>query len=208
MKYKYVPDTYDYSIIDKRFEDEEFVELQNKYREFIEKLLKHYIDFKDIDNKIGQVMKVPKKEDLEYNFYHKFSSLNSDYIYLRNNYHIENLNDDEIEVLKNNKIDYEFLNKTINRVINEEGDMTFYGSPVPKYLVDTKGLVFEFAYDQLQLLEVKELQNIEKIISVIDKYLKDNLKALNIPISMITYNGINDIDKPNTKPENNKSIMN
>ena len=208
MKYKYVPDTYDYSIIDKRFEDEEFVELQNKYREFIEKLLKHYIDFKDIDNKIGQVMKVPKKEDLEYNFYHKFSSLNSDYIYLRNNYHIENLNDDEIEVLKNNKIDYEFLNKTINRVINEEGDMTFYGSPVPKYLVDTKGLVFEFAYDQLQLLEVKELQNIEKIISVIDKYLKDNLKALNIPISMITYNGINDIYKPNTKPENNKSIMN
>ena len=208
MKYKYVPDTYDYSIIDKRFNNEEFIELQNKYREFLEKLLKNFIDFKDIDNKINQIMKVPKKEDLDYNFYHKFSSLNSNYIYLRNNYHIEKLNDDEINILRNNKIDYEFLRNTINRVINEEGDKIFYGSQVLKNLVDTKGLVFEFAYDQLQLLDVKELINIEKIIKVIDQFLKSNLNKLNLPVSMVTYNGINDIYKPDDILDINKTIMN
>ena len=207
MKYKYIPDSYDYSIIEKKYSEEDFLELQNKYRNYLEKLIKSFVNFKDVDNKIKQVMVVPKKEDNEYNFYHKFSSLGSDYIYLRNNYHIEKLSDEEIDLLKNDKMDYEFLRRTFNRVINEEGDKIFYGSPMLKNLVDAKGLVFEFSYDQSQLIEVNELKTIEKITKIIDKYLKDSLKKLNIPISMVTYNGLVDLYE-NDNTNNNINIMN
>lgn len=196
MKYKYIPDSYNNSIIKERFMEDEFIELQVKYRKYLESILSKFIDFKKIDEKIKEVINIPKIEDKDYNFYHKFSSLNSDYVYLRNNYHIENLSDEEINKIRQDKMDFEFINKTIPKVVFETGDKSFYGTPIEKYLADSKGLVFEFSYDQIQLIDIKEyktIKQIEKELSnVITKTLNERLK---IPVTLIEYNGLNDLYK-------------
>ena len=196
MKYKYIPDSYNYELINEKYNEEEFIDLQNQYREYLEKLLKSIIDFKDTDAKIKQIINVPKINDSEYNFYHKFSTLGSDYIYLRNNFHIEKLNDEELSRLKNNDMDYDYLKSTLSKVIFEEGDKAFYGNSILKYLANSKSIVFEFSYDQQQLVDVKELKTIESIIQQISEYLTTNIeKKLNIPVSIIVYDGIHDIYK-------------
>ena len=202
MKYIYVPNSYDYTIIEEKYNNDEFVDLQVKYRNYLENFLNNFIDFKKVDQKINEVINIPKNEDAEYNFYHKFSTLGSDYIYLRNNYHIENLSDDEVNVIKNNKIDFEFLNKTISKVIFEKGDKSFFGTPILDNLCNSKGLVFEFSYNQLKLKEVKEFKMIDQIIEELTNFLKKNLgEKLNIPVSVISYNGIKDLYKPKIEEE-------
>ena len=196
MKYKYVPNSYNNSIIEEKFKEDEFIELQVKYRKYLESILNKFIDFKIIDEKIKEVINIPKIEDKEYNFYHKFSSLNSDYVYLRNNYHIENLSDEEINLIRQDKMNFEFIKNTIPKVVFETGDKSFFGTPIQKYLVDSKGLVFEFSYDQIQLIDVKEykiIKQIEKELSnIISKTLSEKLK---IPVTVIEYNGLNDLYK-------------
>ena len=202
MKYIYVPNSYDYTIIEEKYNNDEFVDLQVKYRNYLENFLNNFIDFKKVDQKINEVINIPKNEDAEYNFYHKFSTLGSDYIYLRNNYHIENLSDDEVNVIKNNKIDFEFLNKTISKVIFEKGDNSFFGTPILDNLGNSKGLVFEFSFNQLKLQEVKEFKMIDEIVLEITNFLKKNLgEKLNIPVSVISYNGIKDLYKPKIEEE-------
>ena len=71
MKYKYIPNSYDNSKIEEKFKEDEFVELQVKYRNYLESILNKFIDFNKIDEKIKEVINIPKVEDKEYNFYHK-----------------------------------------------------------------------------------------------------------------------------------------
>ena len=196
MKYKYIPNSYNNSKIEEKFKEDEFIELQVKYRNYLESILNKFIDFKKIDEKMKEVINIPKIEDKEYNFYHKFSSLNSDYVFLRNNYHIENLSDEEIDIIRQDKMDFEFINKTIPKVVFETGDKSFYGTPIQKYLADSKGLVFEFSYNQLQLIDVKEYKIIKQIVKELSNVLTKTLsERLKLPVTVIEYNGINDLYK-------------
>ena len=71
---------------------------------------------------------IPRIKDKEYNFYHLSSNLNSNYIYLRNNIHIENLTNEEILYLVNNdNFSDDFIINTYQRVLYEEGDATYFG---------------------------------------------------------------------------------
>ena len=212
MKYIFVPDSYDYNIIKNNFSEEEFLELQNKYRNSIEEMLSKIIDFKQLDEKITKVLKVPVVEDKDYNFYHKFSNLGSNYIYLRNNIHIERLSKEDVERLKSNNIDEDYIKRTLPNVMYEEGEATFFGNPIMEKLVNSKSLVFEFAYDQTKLETVQEINIVERMGNELKKYLETIIRnSLNLPTSFIQYKRIPDYfmdNKNNQVEEDIKNIMN
>ena len=194
MKYIYMPDTYNYNLINQNFKNEEdFINAQVKYRMEIEKIIKNYIDFTNIDKYIkSKNIEVPKVLDKEYNFYHKYSTLGSDYIYLRNNYHVENLSTEELEYLINSSnIESNFFNKTIKKVMFENN--TFFGSATDENLVSSNSLIFEFSYDQTKCKDLEQLHKIKEIIKDISEKIKTNMKNLfNLNCSFIIYNSIPD----------------
>lgn len=194
MNYIYIPDSFDYNLVHSKFTDDEFLSLQIKYRAIIEKILKDYIDFEDIDKRINNNVVLPKIEDLDYNFYHKFSSLNSNYLYLRNNIHIENLSMDQIEKLKNDKADKSFIVSTLGKVLFEDGDMACYGSPRFENIVNCKGFIFEFAYDSFKINSLSDLIKIDKMIEEIKVYLKDVIENIfRLPTSIVVYKSLSNI---------------
>lgn len=197
MKYIYSPDSYDETLIESKFENyNEFLNLQLKYRSGFEKVLKNLVNFKSIDDNIShQSFTIPKISDSDYNFYHKFSTLNSDYIFLRNNFHIEKLSPEDISLLKNEKvIDTKFLNRTLYTVVFEEGKQCCYGIPQGENFVDSKSIVFEFSYDQKKCSSVEQLNLIKHFENSISDYISNCLNGkINIPISIISYNAITDI---------------
>lgn len=198
MKYIYVPDSYNSSMIETKFQnEEEFLSMQVLYRKYFESLLRRFIDFKQIDEYIQKKQVViPKVRDGEYNFYHKYSNLESDYVFLRNNFHVENLSSEELEFLKKSSTanDVDFLRQTFSRVIFEEGDATFFGTPSSSTEVKSKSVVFEFAYDQTECVDLKQLKAIEEIMrevfTQIEEYMK---KCFNLPVSFLVYKSIPDL---------------
>jgi len=194
MYYKYIPDSFDYNLINSRFSNDEFLSLQIKYRTIIEKILIDYIDFEDIDKRINNNVVLPKIEDLDYNFYHKFSSLNSNYLYLRNNIHIEKLSSEEMEILKNGKVDKNFIVSTLSKVLFEDGDESCFGSPRLENIVNCKGLIFEFAYDSMKINSLSDLIKIDKMIEEIKVYLKSIIeKIFRLPASLVINKSLSNI---------------
>ena len=191
MKYKYLPNSYNDNLIIEKFENyDEFVNMQILYRTIFEKYLLKYVNFKDFDAKID----IPIIDDQFYNFYHKYSILGSNYIFVRNNYHVENLTNEELQELRNmNDCDVEFLKKTLSKVMFEEGDYVFYGSPIRSNEVESNKIVIEFAYDQTKIKTIEELKKIEKTIVEIRKEIEDKLTILfDSKPAFLVYNGIPD----------------
>lgn len=203
MEYVYSPDSYNYNLINEKFKsNQEFVELQIAYRTGLEKLLKEVIDFKEIEAYIlNSGVDVPKVNDKEYNFYHKYSTLESDYLFLRNNFHVENLSKEELDNLRNSsKCDLDFFKKTLNNVIFEAGDATFFGIPVPTNLVKSKSIVFEFAYNQLECETIEQLVKIQGISDNIFKVLESRIRNnLNLDSSFVVYQAVVDYYKANNE---------
>ena len=98
MEYIYIPDSYNNNLMKEKFKnEEEFLNTQVLYRQKFESILEQYIDFNLIDRVIkNKNINIPTIEDTKYNFYHKYSTLNSKYIFLRNNFDVENLTKEEI----------------------------------------------------------------------------------------------------------------
>lgn len=206
MRFNYVPNTINMNKIDGINEDE-FINLQAKYRSYFESILKEIINFKDLDDRIKKVLLLPKIKDKEYNFYHKYSTLDSDYIYLRNNIHIENLNDEEISYLKNNEFDKGFIIDTLSKVLFEEKDVSFFGAPVPIYATNSESIVFEFAFNQVALLTMKEVATTKQIAEELKKFVISVVsKELNVDVSFVIYNGINDIYKKKENEEQRYTV--
>lgn len=200
MKYIYEPDTYDRKKIQEyNFDNQQFLNCQVKYRESLEIIIKNIFDFSTLDASLVKY-EIPKLNDSSYNFYHKFTNLNSNYIYLRNNIHIERLNAEDIRYINSCIIDRvplepKFITKTLNMVIFEEGDFIHFGPANIKNRVESKSIVFEFAFDQMNCKDVQHLLRIEDIYM---KYIKPQIisklgTVLKIPISVIKYNGIPDL---------------
>ncbi len=194
MNYIYVPDSFDYNLVHSKFTDDEFLSLQIKYRTIIEKILMDYIDFEDIDKRINNNIVLPKIEDLDYNFYHKFSSLNSNYLYLRNNFHVENLNVEQIEILKSGQVGKSFIVSTLPKVLFENGDEACFGRPRLDNIVNCKGFVFEFAYDSFKINSLSDLVIIDKIVEEIKVYLKSIIEKLfRLPASIVINKALSSI---------------
>lgn len=196
MKYTYIPDTYNVKKIFDNNLDDVFVDIQVAYRKIFESLLSKVINFKEIDKYIEESkIDIPVVDDFDYNFYHKYSTLGSKYVFLRNNIHIENLSDIELSELRvSENLDFDFLKRTISKVIFEDGDLSFFGPPMDETKVSSKSMVFEFAFDQKKCKSIEQLDLIENAIQKINTYIKKNIEEnLKIPVSFIVYRAIPDL---------------
>ncbi len=204
FQYKYIPDSYDYeSEIIKGMSYDMFLNIQIKYRESLENILKKYVDFIKLDDNINNLtFPVPILNDLDYNFYHKYSTLESKYIFLRNNIHVERLDKTDISMINGYIIDKELLPEnyilsTLDKVIFENGNETFFGTPIDSNKVSSQSLVFEFAYNDRECT-VEEGKIIREIYNKIFAILKSNLENnMNIKISTIVNEGFDNSLKQN-----------
>ena len=123
MNYKFIPDSIKIDdSIPLNYSLDEFLELQISYKQSFEKILTDIVDFAYFDNWVKNTINdLPIVNDKEANFYRKFSTLNSDYIYLRNNIHIEKLDFKELNELRSN-VNKDFLLRTYKKVLFEGGD--------------------------------------------------------------------------------------
>ena len=116
MNYKFIPDSIKIDdSIPLNYSLDEFLELQISYKQSFEKILTDIVDFAYFDNWVkNNINDLPIVNDKEANFYRKFSTLNSDYIYLRNNIHIEKLDFKELNELRSN-VNKDFLLRTYKK---------------------------------------------------------------------------------------------
>ena len=189
----YIPDSYDYKKLEEMgISSEEFLNLQVKYREGFEAYLKDLIDFNEINSYILTKGEIPKVDDEDRNFYHKYSTLGSNYIFLRSNVHIERLTPDEINILKLNPTS-EFYQKTYDRVLFETTEEVniMIGSAIPEHIVKGRSIIIEFSHDMKKETSEQMMKADE-----ISKYLKELIEkygeARGIPISFIEYKAIPD----------------
>jgi len=196
--HKYLSDVDSYNQT-KNMSENMYLSLQIKYKQSFECILKSVVNFKELDLNLSQVAQgTPVVEDFEYNLYRKFSVLDSRYVYLRNNVHIERLSEDELLKVKNcvdnnNFLDVEFLIKTCAKVLFENDNYTFYGIPTMDKLVDSKSLVFEFAYDQTHCESIEQIGKINEVFKNFYQVMKVKFSKTNMPVSMIVYKSIPDI---------------
>lgn len=199
--YKFFPNSYDYNKIKELdiFEDY-FLKLQIKYRNDFEQLLNGFVNFQSIDDTINSSINIPTLDDSTYNFYHKYSLLNSKYVYLRNNIHIENLSREEIKVIEeaisnDKKIDTQFLMNTFKKVLyeNDKGKSMF-GIESDEYLMDSDSLVFELSFDQKKFTDINQFKVIENLLLSLKPFLENYIgEVFNTKISVLKYNGLIDI---------------
>lgn len=181
-----------------------FLQCQQKYRESFESILKKYVSFERFDQKLENSGAIVLN-DIDYNIYHKYSTLGSKYIFFRNNFHIENLSKEEFFQFQKYLFDetmlpLDFLQKTFLKVLFEEGHSVFVNSVVEKNVVLSKSFIFEIAYDFLKIEDVKQLKEIEKCIQSVVQDLKNIFeKKTNIPISVVVYTASPDIFKTKEK---------
>ncbi len=199
--YIFNPNTYNENQVEKLgIDNETFLLYQIKYRESIERLFKQFYDFNKVDRVLSN-LNTPKINDHEYNFYHKFSTLESNYLFFRNNYHIEKLNNEELDLIKscifdNQYLPNSFIMKTANKVLFESGDFTTFNYFTSNNQVPSKSFVFEFAYELNKCETLEQIKNIDKMISTIFKELKGIFSSkLEVPLSYVIYIASPDIFK-------------
>jgi len=211
MKYKFIPNTivFDESL---QITEEEFYSMQIKYKQDLEKILKKIFDFNSVDKMIlSSNYEIPPMNDDGNNFYRDSSTLSSDYLYLRNNIHIERLSREELEYIKiriGNKENLEenFIYKTLDRVIFEDGEKTILGNPISRDIVQSKSIMFEIAYDSKKCKRIEEITFIENYAKELLESLRKAIQpVIGKEISMHVYDGIPELFKV-YKPIKNMTI--
>ena len=88
------------------------------------------------------------------------------------------------------------IKDTMNRVLFEDGNETFVGIPSEDTMVNSKSIVFEFAYNK-RIKETREqAKSISDIIENTEKQLIESFKNQNgYEISFVVYNFVTDIYK-------------
>jgi len=140
-------------------DNNEYFKLLNKYKKLFEEYLKEKLPLELIDDnmKKSDLKFVPiKKENMD--FYQITSTMNLDYIYLRNNLYIEKINKEDLEFLsKKDKLDEEskdFIKRTYQTVINpyenDEKRIIFYGPENEKHLCDSTDVVLGIRYNEFE----------------------------------------------------------
>ena len=191
----YIPNTYNNDLVGIHFYDlNEFVRLQKKYRSALELYLDKLVHLREVEQSILESgIKVPKITDLEYNFYHQSEILKSGYLFVRNNIHIERLSQEDIKYLKESLVlDEQFIAKTLQTVIFEDGAYTFFGSPSPFTEVQCKSVVMEFAYERTDCESLDNYYDVKELIEKIQELLSNNFQNAQIPLSFLVYNRIPD----------------
>ena len=203
---KYVPDTIDLKKIIEKFKTENiYNDYQIKYKNCIEEVVNAYVDFASVNEIINSCgIQLKTIGDYDYNIYHKHSLLECEYIFIRNNIHVENLSEADLNVLKSNSINEEYIKKTLNTVIHEDETFLPYGDD-PNNLKFTGGLIFEFAYDSTDLSNDDRAKVADYIKQVFVK-INEGMKELSIVSNYTIYDKDPDYFRPVVK--NRSSLLN
>ena len=178
MEYKFIPDNYKKDEIKNKFKDyNEFLLAFKLYKEGFESYINEIIHADKIDEIINSVITLYPQNDEEYNIYHKYSNLKSKFFYIRNNYYVEKLSKEEIDTLLNGNTNEDFYKNTLERVMFEEYDTTFFGTPIIKNLVNGKSIIFEFCYDATKLKTIDELEKANKLSIQLFEYVKKQMNS-------------------------------
>lgn len=188
---------------------DEYFELLNKYKNLFGKYLMELLPLEQIDTnmKKSKLNFVPIKEE-DKDFYQMTSPLNLDYIYIRNNFYIEKLSKEDLDILRSREnLDdetREFLKRTYLSVINPYDDsrVIFYGPENGKHLCDSTDVVLGIRYDEFVDTELSDAEFqtrfIEqlKLISQIQTVLEIvALEKLGSKLTTIQYNEVSIMQK-------------
>ena len=203
---RYIPDTIDLKKIIEKFKSENnYNDYQIKYKNCIEEIVNAYVDFASVNEIINSCgIKLKTIGDYDYNIYHKHSLLECEYLFIRNNMHVENLSDKELDILKSNSINEDFIKKTLDKVIHEDEKFLAYGDD-PNNLKFTGGLIFEFAYDSTELSNDDRAKVADYIKQVFVK-INEGMKELSIVSNYTIYDKDPDYFRPVVK--NRSSLLN
>ena len=203
---RYIPDTIDLKKVIEKFKSENtYNDYQFKYKNCIEEIVNAYVDFASVNDIINNCgIKLKTIGDYDYNIYHKHSLLECEYLFIRNNMHVEYLSDKELEVLKSNSINEDFIKKTLDKVIHEDENFLAYGDD-PNNLKFTGGLIFEFAYDSTELSNDDRAKVADFIKQVFVK-INEGMKELSIVSNYTIYDKNPDYFRPVVK--NRSSLLN
>lgn len=184
-RYEFVPNTFNFDKVKLLgINEENFLALQIKYKQLFERFIISKLDFSNILSQLKE-KKYPIVNDKKYNFYRKYSLLDNDYIYLRNNIHIENLTIDEIKELASENVGIDFIKKTYSKVLFEDGDYVFLGQPSDESKVLSQSIMFELAIDYADLEDLDLIAQLENIVKSFKdnttQYGKDISKLLGVP---------------------------
>lgn len=195
MSYTYIPNNYDNEFINK-IGERSFENLQIKYRNGFEKILKEIIDFNEINKMINEFLSgIPTTDDYDYNFYHKDSFFENKYLFLRNNVYLEKLTSDELLYLQYEKeLSKDFFDKTYEKVLFEGENDYFFGTQINDNLKNGNKIIFEFCYDMKKCESVEQIVGINDLCNKIFNYVKEKIKNL-YSIEFVIYKQIPDIYK-------------
>lgn len=181
-----------------------YLNVQALYRKAFEKYLLSNVDLKKYDD-------ILKESELDFGIiddehkyiFHEKSYMNLNYLYVRNYFYIEKLNDEYVELLlerlsnKNYDIDtvmFKMVEETFRDVINDnykyeqyhDSTTTCYGSNVPRNIVNSKSLVIVLQYgknkrtytkDEFIINQYKKQEYLKNIISDIEGYVSNIINA-------------------------------
>jgi hypothetical protein len=137
--------------------NERYFLLMSRYKRILEAFLLEKLPLKLIDKNMKEskldFRPIPEaKQD----YYQKSSGMGLDYIYLRNDLHIEKLTLEELRFLEaKSSFDEEakaFLVSTAERVVNpfDEVRLVFYGPQNGRFLCDSNAIVIGIRYDEFE----------------------------------------------------------
>ena len=191
-----------------KFEKEEYVNLYSTYHNLITQYMANKMGLSLIDRTIenSSLNYVSIKEE-DMDIYQYLSSDIMNYFYLRNDIHLERLDDNEIAFLKNlsNNEQVELneeiilyiestMSKALSSLIDEPNVLATYGPNAMEYKVPSNSLVIGFRYDEFNLDGMTEEEwdsnHDEKMMDLSDMFelLYDNLRKFKImPVEIIQY---------------------
>lgn len=187
--------------------DKQYLEMYLKYSKIFLKYISTKLNLQAYEEKINNSgYNFNKVQQKNMDIYQYLSSEELNYFYIRNNLHIERLNEEEIKKLNEIEIntnqlgnsEIEFIEKTYMKVIYEgddetkKGMMTFFGPTTTKFMARNDSLVLGFRYDDYYANNLSDEQWIEQrdkqlklILSITNQII--NEKKVENPISIIKY---------------------
>ena len=178
---------------------DEYFELVNKYKNFFGRYLMELLPLERVDTNIknSELNFIPVKDENK-DFYQITNTLPLDYIYIRNNFYVEKLSKEDLDVLRSkDSLDDEvrqFIKRTYLTVINPytNKQIIFYGPENGKHLCDSTDVVLGIRYDEFadtsisddefqarfleQLKLISQVQTVLEIVALTD--LGSDLKCI------------------------------
>lgn len=188
--------------------DEQFLGVYSLYNKLVVDYLDKNLKLSDFDNHFkNNELNYIKVNDNDMDIYQYLSSDFLNYFYIRNNLHLERLDNDEYKFLINKSLNNDdsldetsemFINKTIKKVLSESLDGEYeinYGPSNPKFYAQTNSLVIGFRYDEFNNEgvsdEVWDNNHEKQIDDIFQTFLDLEIQAENfklMPVKIIQYN--------------------